>query len=162
MAKIIDKDAVVEDSWQLLAKDFTGPLPSGDLLLPLNYWLDNRDTAAAHDGKIGLWIDSDEEVEGLADDANQFPVIAVNFPAFTDGRGFSTGRLLRERYGFQGQLRAVGQVIRDQLFFLRRCGFDAFQLREGYDLEDALNSLCDFSVRYQPAVDQPLPLYRRR
>lgn len=162
MPKIIDQCNVIDDNWQRLPKEFEGSLPEGNLLLPLQYWLENRDSLGNHNGEIGIWIDSDEAVEDIAAEVQQFPVIAVNFPAFADGRGFSTARLLRDRYNFTGQLRAVGNVIRDQLFFLSRVGFDAFQLREGYDLEAALASLKDFSVRYQPAVDEPLPLFRRR
>jgi uncharacterized protein (DUF934 family) len=86
----------------------------------------------------------------------------VNFPKFNDGRGFSIGRLLRERYGFRGELRAIGDVLRDQLFFLARCGFDAFALRDDQDVDEALGAFADFSEAYQPALDQPVPLFRRR
>ena len=87
--------------------------------------------------------------------------MVVNFPVFTDGRGFSYGRELRER-GYQGELRAAGHFIRDQLTYLSRCGFDAFQMADESQLEDALASLDDFSESYQAAIDQPLPLFRRR
>jgi uncharacterized protein (DUF934 family) len=86
----------------------------------------------------------------------------VKFPSFTDGRGYSVGRLLRERYGWTGELRAVGDIQRDQLFYLARCGFNAFALREGEDVDAALTAFADFSERYQASVDQPLPLFRRR
>lgn len=89
-------------------------------------------------------------------------MIAVNFPAFTDGRGFSSARLLRERYGYKGEIRAIGDVLRDQLFFMRRCGFDAYAIRADRSPEDALVSLDDFSEVYQTSVEQPLPLFRRR
>lgn len=161
MPKIIHNGAVVEDNWQLIAKDFDGELPSGNVLLPMQYWLDNRDALSSHADTVGIWIDSDEEVELIGEDADKFSVIGVNFPVFADGRGFSTGRLLRERYQFTGQLRAMG-VIRDQLFYLKRCGFDAYQLREGYDPEESLDSLTDFSENYQTSVDQPEPLFRAR
>ena len=88
--------------------------------------------------------------------------VEVNFPRFTDGRGYSIARLLRERHGYKGELRAVGDVQRDQLFYLSRCGFDAFLLREGEDAEDALAALQDFSEAYQASVEQPQPLFRRR
>jgi uncharacterized protein (DUF934 family) len=86
----------------------------------------------------------------------------VNFPKFTDGRGYSTGRLLRERYGYRGELRAIGDIFRDQLLYLSRCGFDAFVLRPGEDPQAALAAFGDFSEAYQAAVDRPLPLFRRR
>ena len=88
--------------------------------------------------------------------------VEVNFPKFGDGRGFSIGRLLRERYGYKGELRAVGQITRDHLFFLESCGFDAFELREGEDAAEALAAFDDFSESYQATVTRPTPLFRRR
>lgn len=160
MPKIIIKDKIVDDKWEVLPKVFLGEPPANKLLLlPMQYWLEHSENLRLP--VLGIWIDSDEEVEDIGDKANMFPVIAINFPSFTDGRGFTAGRLLRERYGFNGQLRAIGHVIRDQLFYLKRCGFDAFQLREGTDLEEALKSLNDFSVTYQAGTDDPNPLFRR-
>ena len=89
-------------------------------------------------------------------------VIAVNFPKFSDGRGYSIGRLLRERYGYKGELRAVGWIVRDHLLYMESCGFDAFLLREGEDPEEALAGFQDFSESYQASVTKPLPLFRRR
>jgi uncharacterized protein (DUF934 family) len=89
-------------------------------------------------------------------------VIAVHFPKFGDGRGFSIGRLLRERYGFKGELRAVGEVGRDHLYMLAQCGFDAFELREGEDAQEALAAFGDYSENYQATVARPQPLFRRR
>src|SRR5688572_319622 len=88
--------------------------------------------------------------------------VEVNFPKFGDGRGYSIARLLRERYGYRGELRAVGQITRDLLFFMESCGFDAFELRAGEDPHEALASLEDFSESYQASVARPLPLFRRR
>src|SRR5688572_15178219 len=88
--------------------------------------------------------------------------VEVNFPKFGDGRGFSIARLLRERYGYKGELRAVGQVARDHLYYMEQCGFDAFLLREGEDVAEALAAFDDFSERYQSTVAQPVPLFRRR
>jgi len=91
-----------------------------------------------------------------------FQVIALNFPSFTDGRHYSSARLLRERYGYKGEIRAIGDVLRDQLFYMRRCGFDAFAIRADRDPVDALEGLKDFSVTYQAAADDERPLFRRR
>ena len=88
--------------------------------------------------------------------------VDVNFPKFGDGRGFSIGRLLRERYGYKGELRAVGHITRDHLFFMESCGFDAFELREGEDPHAALAAFDDFSESYQTSVTRPQPLFRRR
>ena len=89
-------------------------------------------------------------------------VIAVNFPKYGDGRGYSIGRLLRERYGYKGELRAIGVVARDHLQLLAQCGFDSFQLRDGEDVVEALKGLDDFSEAYQASAAQPVPLFRRR
>ena len=89
-------------------------------------------------------------------------VVGVNFPKFTDGRGYSIATLLRSRYGFKGELRAIGDVLRDQLFYMRRVGFNAFAVRSDKDIQDAAQALTDFSETYQGAIDQALPLFRRR
>jgi len=88
--------------------------------------------------------------------------IDVNFPKFGDGRGFSIARLLRSRYGYKGELRAVGEVARDHLYYMEQCGFDAFLLRAGEDAAEALAAFDDFTERYQSTAAQPLPLFRRR
>ena len=88
--------------------------------------------------------------------------VEVNFPKFGDGRGFSLGRLLRERHGYRGELRAVGQITRDHLLSLERCGFDAFELREGENAEEAVAAFDDFSESYQASPARPVPLFRRR
>ena len=86
----------------------------------------------------------------------------MHFPKFGDGRGYSIGALLRSRYAYRGELRAFGDIGRDHLFFLARCGFDTFRLADHRDPEDALAAFNDFSVRYQGSVDDPTPLFLRR
>ena len=101
----------------------------------------------------------------LAGAVGRAGVIAVNFPKFGDGRGYSIARLLRERYGYKGELRAVGVVARDHLQQMAQCGFDSFLLREGEDAQAALAALAgpgDFSEAYQASAAQPVPLFRRR
>ncbi|MFZ5509370.1 MAG: DUF934 domain-containing protein [Pseudomonadota bacterium] len=142
-------------------------IPAGKVIVPLPVWLARKEELAARlaEGSLGVWIDSHESPEALAEsvaDLNCFSVIAVNFPRFIDGRGYSIGALLRTRYGFRGELRAVGDVLRDQLFYLKRCGFDAYAVAPQKNIEEALGGLRDFSEPYQGAVDQPLPLFRRR
>ena len=88
--------------------------------------------------------------------------VEVQFPKFGDGRGFSIARLLRERYGYRGELRAVGHVVRDHLYYLESCGFDAFELKDGEDPQEALSGFADFSEGYQASVSRPVPLFRRR
>ena len=158
----------VSDNWQLLRALPIGedgalpPLPAGDLIVPLSAWRRARAQLAAREGRTGGWRSGDDEPGHLADGLAELGVIAVEFASFTDGRGYSIGRLLRQRYGWAGELRAIGDVQRDQLFYLMRCGFDAFSLRDGEDVDVALTAFQDFSERYQAAADQPLPLFRRR
>ena len=164
MQRLIKNGAVVNDSWHVLDKDATlDGLPNSDsIIVPLALWLEHSHALKARDGGLGVWLDSDEEVESIAGDLDQFQVIALNFPVFSDGRNYSNARLLRDRYQYQGEVRAIGDVLRDQLFFMQRCGFDAFALRADRNAEEALESLKDFSNCYQSATDQPLPLFRRR
>lgn len=109
-----------------------------------------------------LRLEPGDDPAGIADRLGAAARVEVNFPRFTDGRGYSIARLLRERFGYQGELRAVGDVLRDQLFYLSRCGFDAFLLREDQDAEEALGALHDFSEAYQASVERPQPLFHRR
>ena len=107
-------------------------------------------------------LEPGDDPRALAGRLPALKIVAVNFPKYGDGRGYSLGRLLRERYGYRGELRAIGAVARDHLQQLARCGFDAFQLREGEDPQEALRGLDDFSEAYQSSAAQPAPLFRRR
>lgn len=109
-----------------------------------------------------LRLEPHDDLSVLTEKIRSAARIDVNFPKFGDGRGFSIARLLRERYGYKGELRAVGQVARDHLYYMEQCGFDAFLLREGEDAAEALAAFDDFSERYQSTVAQPVPLFRRR
>lgn len=166
MPKLIKDRQIVEDNFSLLKLNEDGSLPAiptdGDVIVPLAAWLAQKDALLTRNGSTGVWIDSHEEVETLGNDASKFALVAINFPAFTDGRGFSTARLLRERYGYRGELRAIGDVFKDLLFYMQRCGFNAFAVRADKDIDEALKGLTDFSEAYQVAVDQPVPLFRRR
>jgi len=111
---------------------------------------------------VGVWLEAGEGAEALAADLADLALIGIDFPKFTDGRGYSSARLLRERFGYQGEIRAIGDVLHDQLFYMKRCGIDAFAVRADKDIEAALAGLNVFSETYQTAVDQPQPLFRRR
>jgi len=164
MPKLIKDGNIIDDSWTLLNNEDLAldSLNDDNVILPLQFWLDNKATLADRIDTIGVWLNGDEDPAQLADSTGTLPLIAVNFPGFMDGRGFSTGRLLRERYGFNGELRATGQFIRDQVCYLSRCGFNAFSPAPEADIEGMQKSLTDFTDYYQAAVDQPVPLFRRR
>jgi len=109
-----------------------------------------------------LRLEPTDDPASVADRLGRLARVEVNFPKFGDGRGYSIARLLRERYGYKGELRAVGEVVRDHLFYMESCGFDAFLLRDGEDAEDALGGFADFSEAYAASVARPQPLFRRR
>ena len=161
MTLIIKNRAVVEDDFTVVraAEDGALPavdaLPAGKVIVPFALWKEHKSAIVASRPKedIGVW---------LAPDFGQLSVIAVDFPVFRDGRGFSIGRLLRERYQWTGELRAIGDVLRDQVLFHSRCGFDAFAVRADKDINDALNAFNEFTELYQGATDNLEPLFRRR
>ena len=165
MPDVIRTDGIHNDDlWTLVSAPVEGEslqLPDGPALLPVTVWNENQDAFAGRND-IGVWFDSHDEPETVAGDLNQLPLIAVNFPKFTDGRGYSIARLLRERHGYTGELRAVGDVLLDQLFYMKRCGFDSYVLRADKDINKADGCLNVFSNAYQAAVDVKEPLFRRR
>lgn len=165
MAKIIKQAAIVEDGWQIirLAEGESADsvaLPAGDIVVPLAVWQGRQADLAGR--KVGVWLDGTADPAVIAGDFERLALIAIDFPKFVDGRGYSSASLLRSRYGYLGELRAIGDVFKDQLFYLKRVGFDAFAVRADKNIEDALSALTTFSQVYQASVDQPLPLFRRR
>lgn len=153
MRRLIRDGAIVDDDW--LPADESASAEEGRICT-LEQWqnLQNKHGSAVQ-------IEPGEGVAALMPHLDEIALVAVNFPVFSDGRGFSYARELRER-GYEGELRAVGDIIRDQITYLRRVGFNAFQPEDQSSLEAALQSLADFSEFYQASIDQPLPLFRRR
>jgi uncharacterized protein (DUF934 family) len=158
---IISNGELVQDNWTIVSKD-AATLPAGsNLILPINLWLNEKTNLASRED-IAVWLDSDEIPSSeFCEDLNRLPMVAINFPVFTDGRGFSIARILRDRFQFRGELRAIGYILRDQLCFMKRCGFNSFVLPDSTNVEEAIESLNDFTEFYQAATDQPLPLFRR-
>jgi uncharacterized protein (DUF934 family) len=161
MPTLIKDRAIVADTWQVVEGSAAEVPDVGDLLVPLRLWRAQHQALVRRADAIGVWLEPSDDPADLAAVGALPPVIAVHFPAFTDGRGYSTARLLRERYAFRGELRAIGDVLRDQLFELARCGFDAFALRPDQDAQAALRAFADFSEAYQAASDRG-PLFARR
>jgi uncharacterized protein (DUF934 family) len=161
--RVIKNNRIIEDEWQRIKEiDVVEELPEGKVIMPFSYWQVNRDRLIAKNGKHAVCINGDIETEEVTKDLKHFELIALEFPVFTDGRSYSHARLLRDRYGYTGELRAVGDVLRDQLFFMQRCGIDSYQVREDKNIEDALKAFTEFSVKYQTAADHAEPVYKVR
>lgn len=126
---------------------------SGAVLVSLEQWQAHRDALLARGTPLGIKLASDQSPEAIADDVSRFALIALEFPKFRDGRAYSYARLLRERYGYGGELRAVGDVLMEQLHFMLRVGFDCFEIREPDPVKVYETALADFSVWYQPTGD---------
>ena len=153
---------VEPDHWRFLsAGEALDPPQAGAIVIPLAAWLASRAAWIAR-GDVGVRLDPADDPWALVPDIATLPFIAIYYPKFTDGRGHSTAVLLRSRLGFGGELRAFGDVGRDQLFQLKRCGFDAFNVAAHRDPDAALAGLAGFSLRYQASVDDPRPLFRKR
>lgn len=173
MSELIKNGQILNDDWTVLrlgaedTADSVG-LPAGPVLVPLAVWLARRERlqAAAEAGTLGVWLAGSDDPARLADALPQLSLIAIDFPKFADGRGYSIASLLRTRHGYAGELRAIGEVLRDQFFYLQRCGFDSLQPPAGKygtaQLEASLASLRTFSEPYQGAVDVAAPLFRRQ
>ncbi|MBS3804662.1 MAG: DUF934 domain-containing protein [Oleiphilaceae bacterium] len=165
MPDIITRDGEIKkDNWTLVPRPEEGEsldLPEGPALIPADLWVAGKEHYQDRED-IGIWMESHDEPELVADYLDALPIIAINFPKFTDGRGYSLARLLRERYGYRNELRAVGDVLLDQLQFMKRCGFDSYVLRPDKDIELAAHCLNFFSQTYQAAGDTDQPLFRRR
>jgi uncharacterized protein (DUF934 family) len=159
--QIIKNGAIVDDVFVHVADGAELPA-QGDLIVSLARYNEERDKLRARTGRVGVRLASNEEARTVEPYLAEVAVVAIEFPTFKDGRGYTTARLLRDRFGYKGELRAVGDVLRDQLNAMRRCGFDAFELKTGKDITGALQAFQEFSVTYQGAADDPRPLFRRR
>lgn len=158
--QIIRKRAIVEDDFVHVSDEEELP-SSGKIIVSLPRWIEARDELLARFAAVGVRLPSDK-LPGDVPELPRLALVAVEFPKFTDGRGFSIGRLLRQREKFAGELRAIGWVLRDQLLAMERCGFDAFEIREGKSIESALEAFSELSSAYQATVNDPRPIYRRR
>jgi uncharacterized protein (DUF934 family) len=166
VTRIVRDRAVVEDDWAHLADD--APLPgTGRVIVTHARWLKEKDALKAR-GSVGVKIPGTLAVDELKDDLPALPLVALVFDFIQpkpeggrtfDGRAYTQARLLRERLGYRGEIRATGGVFRDAMFFMRRCGVNAFEVK---DPADALQAFKDFSLGYQGAADDSTPIFRRR
>lgn len=158
--QIIKHREIIDDQWQHVDDEQSLPDDGADIIVSCGRWQRERDALVKRSGRLGVRIGGDDAgVEDIREHLADFDLVAIDFPAFKDGRGYSYARLLRERYGFQSEIRAVGNVLRDQLYYMARCGFDAFEVEQGRDLEQALTAFHDFRATYQPAADGPATVH---
>ena len=162
---IIKNRNVVADDWSVLRLNEgdsadSVSIPAGRVIVPFSVWSAQR-AQLLERAEVGVWLSSDAQADVVKDDLARFSLVAVDFPKFTDGRGYSIAYNLRTRLGYSGELRAIGDVLRDQLFYMQRVGFNAFAVRADKDINDALKGLTDFSEKYQTSWDEKTPLFRR-
>lgn len=149
----------LEQRW--LSIEDEQPLPEGDITVSAERWLRDKENLLSHEGKIGLRIQGDTAIEALEGDLNHFGLIVLEFPKYTDGQNFSLARILRRRFHFKGELRASGDILADQLFYLKRVGIDSFEIDEAR-VQFAKQSLNELSVRYQTSADIDTTIFQRR
>ena len=158
---LIKDAAIVDDPWRHLGDD--DPLPTeGYITLSLARWLAERESLVGRNSPLGIRVKSNEPLEPILPDLPRFAMVALEFPAFKDGRAYSKARLLRQRHNFVGEIRAIGDVLRDQLAFMRRCGFDAFEYSGHIAGSDVLEAFTEISIVYQKAADSLRPVTARR
>lgn len=162
MPRLIKGRSIADDRYTLLREAAAlSDVPDGvPVIVSLALWLERRGALLAR-GEAGVWLAPADPLGALVEDLARLPVIAIDFPQFTDGRGYSRARELRDRYRYGGELRAIGDIGRDQLYYLAQCGFDAFLIPDSRDAQDALNGFADFSDGYQ-ATSARTPWFRRR
>ena len=152
---LIKEGVLAEDSWQSLADEDN--LVDGPIVVSLERWQEERESLLARNTPLGLRLRSDQSPALVVDDLERFSVVALEFPKFADGRAYSYARLLRDRYGFKGEVRAVGHVFRDQFLLMQRCGFDAFEVANQAAVEAWEQAVSEISVTYQPGADARRP-----
>jgi uncharacterized protein (DUF934 family) len=158
--QIIKDREIVEDNW--LHLDDEAALVAGNITVSLARWQEQHETLEKHEGGLGLRLTGDDPLEEVVPDLARFSLIVLIFPQFTDGRCYSFARLLRDRYNFKGEIRAQGDVLQDQLFYMAQCGINSFELANPNRLTNALSAFDDYTESYQSTVLRPEPLYRRR
>ena len=158
--QIIRKRTITDDDFSHVPDGAELP-EGGKPIVTLSRYASARETLLGRYPALGVRITNDKLPSDLPD-LDRLALVAIEFPRFSDGRGYSLARLLRERHKFGGEIRAVGWVLRDNLFYMERCGFDSFELKPGKPLASALEAFGELTVTYQAAADDPRPIYRRR
>lgn len=158
MPLLINRD-VVTDNWTLINEETLGQ--SGDIIVPLALYLEHKDALQQADRQLAIQVNGDDDLTPVLEQLEQFPLIAVDFPTFRDGRGFSIARLL-VRAGFKGELRATGDVGRDRIAYMERCGFTAIEISDEIFKPEMLGAFTEISNYYQGAADAVRPVYHQQ
>ncbi len=143
---------IIEDRFVRVEDDAAIP-ETGDVIVSLDRFLADRDAFVSRSGAVGVWLQSDQRAADLAGQLDRIGLIALEFPSFADGRAYSSARLLRERYGYKGELRAIGDVLIEQLAFMLRSGFDTFEMASPNALEEFRSIAGEVRIVYQPTGD---------
>lgn len=149
---LLKEGQIVEDAWVVVGDDEVIPADK-PVVVTLDRWTRERASLMGRNAPLGIRLKSNEPPEKIKEDLSHFGVVALEFPYFKDGRAYSYARLLRERYGYKGELRAVGHVLQDQYLFMVRCGFDAFEVKNDKAVEGFKHAMGEYSVFYQPTAD---------
>ncbi len=166
---ILDRQ-IVTDNWQYIGDEDSVP-DQGDIVVSLDRWKNDQQTMSRHVGRIGVQLNEKTNIEEINISLNHIPLIVIDFPIIDTnkrgyhpvGCGYSQAYLLRSRYGYSGELRAIGDsVARDVLQYMERCGINSFDLAEGKDINDALKAFNEMTVAYQPSADKMQPAFIRR
>jgi uncharacterized protein (DUF934 family) len=158
--QLVKSGHVVEDRFVRVLDG--SPLPDGPVLIPAERFLADSAELSSRDGRIGVIWPNHRKVSELAPYLHRVALVVLAFPNFKDGRAYSQARQLREQHGYRGELRASGEILRDQLLFLIRAGFDAFEVKKDADVPVFAESAVRYSVFYQPAGDERMSALRRR
>lgn len=160
MPRIIKDNAITESEFAVTDAE-SATVEGSNQILPLAFYLENKATLTGRND-IGVWLEAGEDIETLGEDVHELPIIALNFPTFSDGRSYSNANVLRRTLNYQGEVRAIGDVRRDQINNMVNCGFNAFEPAAGQDADKCLQELEGFSENYQSTITRPEPLFRRR
>lgn len=155
--KVIRDKLVIDDAWHLVPDD---AITSSHAIVSLDRWNAHHATLVATGEPVGVVLRSNEAPADIQA-RDDLALVAIDFPAFTDGRGYTSARLLRSRLGYKGEIRAIGDVMREEMFLMSRCGIDSFAVKASKPIEKAVAAFEDFSVTYQAAADDERPLFRR-
>ena len=158
---LLKSGQIVEDTWLHLDDEQEMPV-RGDVIVSLERWLNEDETLRSRDGKVGIRLKNDQSPAQVADDLDAFDVFVLEFPKYTDGRAYSAARLLRDRYGFDGEVRASGDVLIDQYGMMRRCGFNAYEIKDSADITAWEAAEKRISSHYQPAADGVAAIWAKR